>query len=100
MNLIAYLIILAAAFVVSLWVSRPFNHPQSAAETAAKRVKSENMTTLEGEHQRLLDALQELDFDHTQGKLDEAGYAEQRSGLLQAGAAVLKQMDDQSRVGK
>ena len=49
--------------------------------------------SLEGEHQRLLDALQELDFDHAQGKLTEEDYSTQRVGLLQAGAAVLRQME-------
>jgi hypothetical protein len=98
MNLIAYLLILAAAFVVSLWVSRPFNQPQPASVKPGKQAYIDDVEALESEHQRLLDALQELDFDHAQGKLDEVDYAEQRSGLLQSGAGVLKQIDDHNHI--
>ena len=94
MELFSFIIILAAAFIISLWVSRPFNHSQVEA---GKKDKNNLFiaAALEGEHQRLLDALQELDFDHAQGKLIEEDYAAQRLGLLQAGAAVLKQMDEE-----
>jgi hypothetical protein len=92
MDTLALLIILAAAFGISLWVSRPFNQPQTVPGKAQTR-RPLAYEALEGEHQRLLDALQELDFDYAQGKLNEEDYAAQRLGLLQAGAAVLKQMD-------
>ena len=95
MNWIAYLLILVAAFAVSMWVSRPFNHPQPAAGKPSKSDQAaDKLESLEREHQRLLDALQELEVDHAQGKLDETDYAEQRGGLLQSGAAVLRQMDE------
>jgi len=96
METIALLITLAAAFGISLWVSRPFNEakPAQAHAQAEKRQPVRNVS-LEGEHQRLLDALQELDFDHAQGKLNEEDYAGQRVSLLQAGAVVLRRMDEE-----
>jgi hypothetical protein len=93
MDTLALIIILAAAFGISLWVSRPFNQPEKASQTAKTR-RPEVNASLEGEHQRLLDALQELDFDHTQAKLNEEDYAAQRLVLLQSGADVLRRMDE------
>jgi len=46
-----------------------------------------------GEHERVLAALRDLDFDHAMGKLVEDDYAAQRAALLAQGAAVLKQLD-------
>ena len=58
MNWIAYLLILVAAFAVSMWVSRPFNHPQPAAGKPSKSDQAaDKLDSLESEHQRLLDAL-------------------------------------------
>jgi len=93
MDTVALLIILAVAFGVSMWISMPFNQPKAAVIKLGITPRAVD-GALEGEHQRLLDALQELDFDHAAGKLNEEDYAAQRLGLLQAGAAVLRQLDE------
>ena len=96
MDLISMLIILGAAFGISLWVSRPLNNPHPELENTPPALED----PLQGEYQRLLGALQELDFDHAQDKLAEADYAAQRAGLLQSAAELLKQMEEHKQPGK
>jgi hypothetical protein len=45
------------------------------------------------ERDRVIQALQELDFDFKLGKVPEDAYPEQRSTLLKRGAAILQRLD-------
>jgi NADH pyrophosphatase NudC (nudix superfamily) len=45
------------------------------------------------ERDRVINSLQELDFDFKLGKIPEEDYPVQRTGLLQRGAEILKQID-------
>ena len=51
------------------------------------------MSSLLAERERLLNALQELDFDFQLGKIPEEDYPVQRADLLHKGADVLKKLD-------
>ena len=96
MDWLAMVIVLAAAFLTSLWVSRPFNRQQTLSpKTASKnhKIEMDENLVLEAEHQRVLDAVMELDFDHDSGKVDEENYQIQRQGLLQMGAGILRKLD-------
>jgi len=62
---------------------------------AVRRYEQERSGLL-AQKENILTAIQELDFDYTQGKVPEEDYPTQRTELLQAGAAVLKKLDELS----
>jgi hypothetical protein len=51
------------------------------------------LSALLAERDRLINALQELDFDHRLGKIPDEDYPIQRSELLHRGAGVLQKLD-------
>ena len=92
----AIFLILALAVVVGLFVSRPFlsSRPVSkATEAVDSSQEAHHRSTLLAERDRLLNALQELDFDHGLGKIPAEDYQPQRSALLQRAANVLRELD-------
>jgi 5-methylcytosine-specific restriction endonuclease McrA len=51
------------------------------------------VSSLLAERERILDSLEELDFDNSMGKIPEENYPTQRARLVQQGALVLQQLD-------
>ena len=96
MELGAFFLILALAVLVGLFVSRPFVNPQieeqPVADLSADQL-SHKRSSLLAERDRLLNALQELDFDHGLGKIPAEDYQPQRIILLQRAANVLRELD-------
>jgi hypothetical protein len=105
MDIGSLLIILAAAVVVTLLVTRPFYDPRQRHMQQARlttnggavndlaRSEEQVRSTLLAERDRVLIALKELDFDHALGKIAEEDYPIQRSALLKTGADILRQLD-------
>ncbi|MDQ3005430.1 MAG: zinc-ribbon domain-containing protein [Chloroflexota bacterium] len=62
----------------------------------ARRVSKEEheLSTLLAERDRVLNSLQELDFDFKLGKIPGEDYPLQRASLLQKGADILRKLDD------
>jgi len=89
MDIGALFLLLALLILVALFVSRPFLERQPAAILQEEHVTS----PLLAERDRILTALQELDFDYALGKIPAEEYPLQRNGLLQRGAAILRQLD-------
>jgi len=89
MDIGALFLLLALLILVALFVSRPFLERQPAASLQEEHVTS----SLLAERDRILTALQELDFDHALGKIPAEDYPLQRNILLQRGAAILRQLD-------
>lgn len=97
MEIGALLITLALALLAALYISRPF-----ADERAHHLLKHQNalaegeqrVSALLAERDRVLAALQELDFDHQLGKISDEDYPAQRAALLQTGAGLLKALDE------
>jgi hypothetical protein len=89
MDIGSIFLILGLLVLVSLFVARPF------IERTAIPVSHEEQTYshLLAERDRILNALQELDFDFALGKIPEVEYPQQRALLLQAGAQVLRELD-------
>ena len=89
MDLAAILFLLALLLGVSLYLVTPLlsNRSRHAAE------ESSEVSALLAERERLLNALQELDFDFQLGKIPEEDYPEQRADLLRKGSDVLKRLD-------
>jgi hypothetical protein len=84
---IFFLLIVLALIV--LFVTRPLVERRRVRATET----SQELSFLLAERERLLTALQELDFDQTLGKIPAEDYAAQRASLLHKGAEVLRQLD-------
>lgn len=108
MELGSIFLLLAVILLVGIYVSRPFfkpPEPGKPGELPGEQAHDEsdfytlpadddhNRSSLLAEYDRLLNALQELEFDHALDKIPEEDYPLQRAALLQAGAEVLKKLD-------
>ena len=89
MELTAIFFSLAVLILVGIYLYAPF------MERRARRVTEEEheLSTLMAERDRVINSLQELDFDFKLGKIPEDDYPVQRSSLLQKGADILRRID-------
>ena len=95
MDVPSLFLILAVALLVGVFISRPFANRRSASEKLIRPAAEENdirRSTLLAERDRILMALQDLEFDYTLGKIPAETYPMQRTDLLTNGAAVLRQL--------
>jgi zinc-ribbon domain len=83
-----FLLLILMAIIV-IFVSRPFFKRRQVREEEGDL----ELSSLLAERERLLSALQELDFDHSLGKIPAEDYPIQRAALLKKGAEVLRQLD-------
>jgi hypothetical protein len=83
-------LILAVLILVALYLYSPF----TTRELRLRSSESPEVSALKAERDRVIDALRELDFDHTLGKIPPEDYPTQRAELLQKGAAVLRRLDE------
>lgn len=89
MDIGSIFLFLGLFILVVIFISRPFFEHSATALTEEEHEYS----ALLAERDRLLNALQELDFDHALGKIPEDEYPTQRAVLLQRGADTLRQLD-------
>ena len=89
MELTAIFVTLAILILVAIYLYAPFR------ERRAQRVTEEEheLSALMAERDRVINSLQELDFDYKLGKIPEGEYPAQRAGLLQKGADILRRID-------
>jgi hypothetical protein len=89
MELTAIFFSLAVLIIVAIYLYAPF------MERRARRVTEEEheLSALMAERDRVINSLQELDFDFKLGKIPEDDYPTQRANLLQKGAEILKKID-------
>src|ERR687883_339144 len=89
MDLTAIFFSLALLILVGIYLYAPF------MERRARRITEEEhkLSTLMAERDRVINSLQELDFDFNLGKIPEEDYPVQRSSLLQKGADILRKID-------
>ncbi len=82
-------LILAVLVGVVFYVTQPY------AGRRLRRMTSETheVSALLAERDRVVNALQELDFDFKLNKIPAEDYPAQRAALLQKGAEILKQLD-------
>lgn len=90
MDLGSLLVIIALAILVAWFVAQPLMEKRSLA---FHQENEHTFSALLAERDRILDALQELDFDHALGRLTPEDYTAQRTRLTLKGAAILKQLD-------
>src|SRR5512145_748470 len=89
MELPAIFFSLAILILVGIYLYAPF------MERRARRVTEEEheLSALLAERDRVINSLQELDFDFRLGKIPEEDYPAQRATLLQKGADILREID-------
>ncbi len=89
MEISAIFFLIALLLLVSVYLYAPFME-------RARRVsilESQEVSALMAERDRIINSLQELDFDHKLGKIPAEDYPDQRAELLQKGTDVLKKLD-------
>ncbi len=89
MDIGSIFLILGLLLIVGLFVARPLLEERSAALSQEEH----EVSTLLAERDRLLTALEELDFDNSLGKIPEDEYPAQRAVLVQRGVEVLRRLD-------
>jgi rubrerythrin len=91
MEIGAIFLLLALVVLVGLFVSRPFMEDRRMVIASAEE---HELSSLMAERDRLITALQELDFDHTLGKIPSEDYPNMRAELLKHAADVLRRLDE------
>lgn len=89
MDIGSILLLLGILLLVILYLVRPFLLHRATLVTKEEHT----LSSLLAEKEHLLDAIQELDFDHILGKIPEADYPAQRAALVAQAAAVIQQID-------
>lgn len=89
MDIAAIFFTLAILVLVAMYLYAPL------AQRYARSVTEEEheLSALLAERDRVINSLQELDFDFKLGKIPNEDYPTQRTSLLQKGADVLRQID-------
>ena len=89
MDIGAILLLIALLMGVGLYLAAPLMSNYSTDV----RQETQEVSSLLAERDRIIIALQELDFDFKLGKIPEEDYPVQRAELLRTGAIVLKKLD-------
>jgi rubrerythrin len=83
-------LIFAVIVIVGVYLYAPF----STRAGRARKIESNEVSALKAERDRVINSLQELDFDFKLGKIPEGEYPAQREVLLQKGANILRKLDE------
>jgi hypothetical protein len=101
MDLASILLILTVLILTAAFILRPLFEKRTRIDQApdnlvdADQAKFEHTrSSLLAEKERVLNSLQELDFDNSLNKIPEDLYPEQRSILMKQAAGILKQLDE------
>lgn len=89
MDIGSIFLILALFVLVVLFLARPFFENRSKSVTREEH----DISSLLAERDRIITALQELDFDFALQKIPEDEYPAQRANLLARGSDILRQLD-------
>ncbi|RCK73196.1 MAG: hypothetical protein ANABAC_0083 [Anaerolineae bacterium] len=83
-------LLLGILLLVILYLARPFLLHRATLVTKEEH----DLSALLAEKERLIGAIQELDFDHALGKIPAEDYPIQRAALLAETAEVMQRLDD------
>jgi hypothetical protein len=89
MDIGAIFLIIAVLVLTGMFVSVPFLHKKHR-----QVLEEHEISSLLAENERILNALQELDFDNTLGKIPTEDYPGMRSTLMQQGVSILRKLDE------
>jgi NADH pyrophosphatase NudC (nudix superfamily) len=90
MELGSIFLILAVFIIVGMYLYLPFTVRTRKLST----VDMHDVSALKAERDRVINSLQELDFDFKLGKIPAEDYPEQRTELLKRGAEILRKLDE------
>lgn len=90
MELGAIFLVLAVLVVVGMYLYSPFMARSRKLSTS----EMHEISALKAERDRVINSLQELDFDFKLGKIPAEDYPEQRAELLKKGADILRKLDE------
>jgi|PlaIllAssembly_1097288.scaffolds.fasta_scaffold310079_2 hypothetical protein len=90
MQISSILLVLAVFVMVGAYLYLPF----MARARRVRAGESHEVSALKAERDRVINSLQELDFDFKLGKIPEGEYPDQRAALLKKGADILRQLDE------
>jgi hypothetical protein len=90
MDIGSIFLILGLLVLVVLYISQPLMRRNALIVSEY----DQEYSALLAERDRILNALQELDFDHSLGKIPGGVYPSQRKEMLQRGAAILQKIDE------
>ena len=90
MDIAALFFTLAILILVGMYLYAPLvqNYARPVTE------EEHELSALMAERDRIINALQELDFDYKLGKIPAEDYPSQRANLLQRGADILRKIDE------
>ncbi len=98
MDIGSIFLLLGILVIVVLFIFQPFideRRNKFLITQALPTIEKEmHISSMLAERERILRALQELDFDFTLGKIPEEDYPTQRQFLLHKGAEVIKKLDE------
>ena len=83
-------LVLAVTVLVGVYLYAPF----TSRARHARKTESNEVSALKAERDRVINSLQELDFDFNLGKIPTGEYPDQRTTLLQKGADILRKLDE------
>jgi hypothetical protein len=92
MDIGSIFLLLALIVLVVSFIIQPFYNRQRAPARPVGGARQQ-IALLRVERARVIQSLQELDFDYSLGKVPEEDYPVQRNALLLRGAEVLQQLD-------
>ncbi len=90
MEIGAILFSLAMILLVAAYVLQPL----SGSERGEHRDTNQRLSALQAERDRVFDSIQEIDMDHSMGKVPEEDYLRQRRALALEGAEILRKIDE------
>ena len=90
MELGSIFLVLAVIVIIGVYLYAPF----TTNARRARKTETNEVSALKAERDRVINSLQELDFDHNLGKIPAEDYPNQRALLLQKGADILRKLDE------
>jgi len=90
MELGSLFLILAVIVIVGVYLYAPF----TSRARYTRKTESNEISVLKAERDRVINSLQELDFDFNLGKIPAGEYPDQRTSLLQKGGDILRKLDE------
>ena len=90
MELGSIFLVLAVLVIVGMYLYAPFMSRPRKLST----IEMHDISALKAERDRVINSLQELDFDFKLGKIPAEDYPEQRAELLKKGSDILRKLDE------
>jgi hypothetical protein len=94
MEISSIFFVLAIFVMTGVYLYAPFTR----RARRARAVESHEVSALKAERDRVINSLQELDFDFNLEKIPAGEYPDQRAALLQKGANILRRLDELASV--